>query len=49
MTYTNDDLLPENNVVKGVFKKDNYYIDENYIFDLEYSIPIQISLEEKLQ
>jgi hypothetical protein len=49
MPYNNDDILPENYVVKGVLKKDNYYIDEHHIFDLEYNIPIQISLEEKQQ
>jgi len=32
--------------VKGIHKKDNYYIDENLVYDLEFNTPVNISLEE---
>jgi hypothetical protein len=46
MKYNREDNQPENYVVKGIHKKDNYYIDENHVYDLEFFTPVNISLEE---
>jgi hypothetical protein len=46
MKYNREDNQPENYVVKGIYKKDNYYIDEDHVYDLEFCTPVNISLEE---
>ena len=46
MKYESEDDQPENNVVRGIHKKDNYYIDKNHVYDLEFNTPVNISLEQ---
>lgn len=35
-----DDSNPQYHVVRGMNLKRNYFSDDNYIFDLEFNIPI---------
>ena len=34
------DVQPKYYIAKGLHQKRNYFCDENYIFDLEFNVPI---------
>ena len=46
INYEIEEYHPENYVVKGINKKDNYYVDENFIYDMEFNSPLNISSEK---
>ena len=46
INYEPEENHAENYVVKGINKKDNYYVDENFIYDMEFNSPLNISSEK---